>query len=424
MKIFLIDKLIKDRTLKNGGLYSLFSFFGKGMSFVLLIILAKYIQPAEYGRLSLFSTVVTFLTYFVAFSTSGYLSVSFFKTTKDEFKKDFSTVFLLGVFSLSIFILIVLLGGEWIASQIELTKSLLWIAIVIPFTDLLYHIQQNLFRMKEKIRPYGIFNCSHAILNFVLSLLFVVTFNQGWLGRIDAQVVCSIIYAVIALGYLIKCRLFDFNIKKDRVIQILLWGIPLIPHLGAIWIRRGLDQYIINYHYSVYEVGLFSFALNVTGIIIMIGSAFNDSNSVSFYKILSNKELTSLEKRNELKHLTKSIFIIFVLATSLLILVVIALIHVVLPQYSPSIPFFLILAVYGFIQCIYFLYCNYLFYYGKTKHLMSITFGTSVLHLFLSLILTQYSLYLTACVYVFVQGIIVSLVYRKSNKLIKANLID
>ena len=418
MKKLSITNVLKNKTLVNGGLYSLFSFFGKGMSFVLLIILAKYIQPAEYGRLSLFSTVVTFLSYFVAFSTSGYLNVSYFKKTREEFNKDFSTVFLLGLFTLFLFTIIVCIGGDWIVSKIELTETLLWIAIIIPFTELLYQIQQNLFRLREKIVPYGIFNCSHAVVNFILSLLFVVTLKQGWIGRIEAQIACSIFYAVIALGYFLKIKSFNLNIEKEKVKQILFWGLPLIPHLGAIWIRRGLDQYIINYHYSVYEVGLFSFALNVTSIIIMIGSAFNDSNSVSFYKILSNKELTDSDKKNKLKTLTKNILFIFIIATLLLLIMITILIVFALPQYSPSISYFLILAVYGFIQCLYFLYCNYLFYFGKTKQLMSITFGTSILHLILSLIFTQYSLYLTACIYVFVQIIIVWLVYRKSNKLI------
>ena len=35
-------------------------------------------------------------------------------------------------------------------------------------------------KVKEKVTLYGFFNCGHAILNFALSILFVITLNQNW----------------------------------------------------------------------------------------------------------------------------------------------------------------------------------------------------------------------------------------------------
>ena len=52
-------KLKKDRTLVNGSLYSLFSFFSQGCNFLLLILVAGYILPSDYGKLSIFTTIVT-----------------------------------------------------------------------------------------------------------------------------------------------------------------------------------------------------------------------------------------------------------------------------------------------------------------------------------------------------------------------------
>ena len=64
------------------------------------------------------------------------------------------------------------------------------------------------------------------------------------------------------------------------------WGIPLIPHLATTWLRQGCDRYIINYHYELAEVGLFSFALNMANIIEMMGGSFNANNYVNIYKTL------------------------------------------------------------------------------------------------------------------------------------------
>ena len=55
---------------------------------------------------------------------------------------------------------------------------------------------------------------------------------------------------------------------------------------------------------------------------------------------------------------------------------------------------------------------------------MYITFGSSLLHLTLSLLLTQYSLYVTAMIYVLVQALILALVIHYSSKILKENLVE
>lgn len=87
-----------------------------------------------------------------------------------------------------------------------------------------------------------------------------------------------------------------------------MWGIPLIPHLATSWIKQGGDRYIINYYYTLAEVGIFSFALNLSNIIDMIGAAFNQTNSVSIYQILSSE---ANDRWLRLKRQTRDIFVIY-----------------------------------------------------------------------------------------------------------------
>lgn len=74
-----IRNLSKNKVLLNGTLFSLFSFINRGFSFLLLLILANYILPKDYGYLSLFVTVSMVVGFFIALSTDGYLSVAFLK---------------------------------------------------------------------------------------------------------------------------------------------------------------------------------------------------------------------------------------------------------------------------------------------------------------------------------------------------------
>ena len=55
---------------------------------------------------------------------------------------------------------------------------------------------------------------------------------------------------------------------------------------------------------------------------------------------------------------------------------------------------------------------------------MIVTFATSVLHLGLSLLLTRYSLYWTAIIYVVTMAAIVILIVNQSRKVIREKLVD
>ena len=415
------SKVAGNKTLLNGSLFSLFSFFNQGVGFVLLILLAEYIAPAEYGSLSMFNTVVTFLGFFIAMSTQGFLAISYFKRGSEHFKQDLSAI---GLISLTAFIVlgaVVALLHRQLSQWLHLPVAFLFATVAIAFFHLFFDMRLNYLRVQEKVTRYGLWSCTFALISFALSLYLVIGRRLDWEGRAYANLICSTAFGILAIGCFLRERLFTFKVSADTFRMVLYWGVPLIPHLASVWIKQGGDRLIINEQHSLADVGLFSFALNLTSIIIMIGSAFNATNSVSIYKTLSSGASAS-DIRSKLKRQTRDIAIIYLIAYVCIVLGASLLTPLLLPRYAESIPYFLILSLQGLGQCFYFLYCNYLFYYHRNKHLMMLTFSTSLLHLALSLLLTRYSLFYTCCIYVFVQCVLVALLYRMSSKILSEHL--
>ena len=418
----LFQRVSGNKTLVNGSLYSLFSFLGQGCNFLILILVAGYILPADYGKLSIFSTIATFMGYFIGLSTYGYVSISYFRETYSVFKKDFTAIIFIHILSFLVFALVAILLTDNMVKALETTRSLLFYALIISFGNILFNIHQDYLRIQERLKSYGIWSITNVLLNFVLTLTFVILFKQGWLGRIDAQLIGMLILGLLAVVSFWHSKLFSIDFSWKRYKSILLFGLPMIPHLATIWIKQGLDRYIINYHYTTYEVGIFSFAISLVTVIVMIGSAFNATNSVTLYQILGNKTTSNVEKHMALRRQTKTIALVYIAASAAYVLCIVPICYLALPKYTTAIPYFLILCGYGLLQCFYFLYCNYMFFYKETKQLMYITFGSSLLHLALSLLLTQYSLYLTAIIYVLVQAVILVLVRHYARRILQQNL--
>lgn len=420
----IVQKICQNKLLRNGSLFSLYSFLQNGISFILLIVLAKFISPADYGSMSLFNTASTLFGYFVGLNTAGYLSISFFANKqKEEFKKDFTAI-ILTTFGSSIFLCICILPFlTSLSALVSITPLLLIAALLIASFRIFLQILLNYYRVQEKVIDYGIYSCSNSILTALLVFTFVIYCKQGWHGYVQGQLVSLTLIAGTSLFLFKKWKLYSFKgLSIERFKEIIFWGVPLIPHLAAIWIRQGMDRYIIEHNHTTADVGFFSFALNLTNIIIMVGTSFNNTFSVNIFKTLSS-DTTLSEKIQILKRQSRKIMMVYVAAAILIVFGVTVCIPFIMPNYSPAIKYFLILSLYGLCQCFYFQYCNYFFYLKKTKTLMYITFGSSLLHLSLSLLLTPYSLILTCWIYVFIQALIVIATKMIGMKMLKSQTV-
>lgn len=418
-----ISMLKNKSSLLEGSLYSLFSFLNQGASFLLLILLANYIQPAEYGMLSMFNTLVQLVTFFIAFSSSGYISVSYFSKEFQEFRSDFSSIMILGGISVIMIIGIIWIFKTTISNTLDLPIGFVWFSLVICVAQFLHNVNLDVIRIQEKVYRYGVFSCGCAALNFILSLILVIGFNLSWRGRVYAQLFVMMVFGIIAIYLFCKNRFLTSCVNSNRLRSIALWGLPLIPHLAANWIKQGCDRLIINSNFTMEEVGIFSFALNLTSIITMVGFGFNQVNSVDIYKVLGNKEGDHASKLQILERQRRNLCKIYLIVYVVIITCCILGVPILLPQYSRSILYFVPLSIYGLGVCAYLLYCNYLFYYGENKKIMWITFSSSIIHLALSLLLTRYSLIFTSIIYIVMQLYIVMIIRHQSKKILQQHLV-
>jgi len=412
-----LNKIVSNKTVRNGTLFSIYSFFNKGTSFLLLLILANYIQPKEYGELSMFNTVVMLLGYVVSLSVHSYLSVSYFQRTKEEFRKDFSAICIVTITVSFILLLILLFDVDLWSNILKIPSDLVVFPLLLASLNVFVHMNTDLLRVQEKITQYGIFSCGFATSNMLLTLYLVIFQEQNWRGFVYAKLMCDCTFGLISLIRFYKFKLFTITTDISIYKTLLLFGLPVIPHHMANWVRQGCDRYIIDYFYDTSEVGLFSFALNIVSIITMIGTAFNATNQVNIYKILSAK-FSKADKLTKLKRTERYIGFLYIGVTILIVVGATIFVPIMLPKYSKSVIYFLILSIHGLLICLYFLKCNYLFYFKRTKTLMYITFGTSILHLGLSLLLTRYSLIFTCLIYGIMYFVLLLLVNNEANKLL------
>ena len=396
----LYNRLLKNKNIKNGILYTFFSFINNGISFLLVLVLAGYLAPKEYGFLNLFSTFVTLFIFIVTLESTSYITLSFFKKTKEQLRQIILAVFVITGVMLVICLTIFFTIPDLIEKIIGIDINNLCIGIIICVFSVFNNVNLDIWRLEEKPVAYGTYSISYALLNCIATLLFVIYFKNGWEGRVYAWFIVGLIYFFISIAFMIKRGyLVISSLSLSLFAEILTYSLPLIPHSISYWLKMGSDRFIINYFWDSGEVGLYSFAMNFASIINIIGTAFNTSNSVFLYKKLSEGYL---KNKDNLFKQARIMTFIYIGITVVIISSTFVLVPIILPKYTTCLRFIIPLCIGAFFQCVYLLWVNYLFYYKKTSRLMNITLLTCVIQILLSIILTRHSTLYTAYISMFI----------------------
>lgn len=410
--------MFRNSTFRNGSLFTLFSFFNSGIAFLLLIVIAKYLDPDGYGKINLFNTLVTIIGFVVCFNTYGVISVNYFKQDKREFGKTVRAVSNITVFMTIILLGALLLFNSRIEDWTGLPIKFQIIALIVSACSVYNNIILNIWRVKEDLCKYGLFSCSFALLSFVLTLILVVCFKQDWEGRINSFLYISIIYLIISVYAIYRCGYFGNKPSKESYKDCLEFGVPLIPHSISSWLRQGLDRIFLNAFQSVGVVGLFSFSYNFANLIMIIGTAFNSANSVYIYKNLAEG---GPDVKIRLRKQTILVIVVFFFISILVCLFAPLFIDRFFPRYSDCSPYLVFQCFTAFFHCVYLQFVNFLFYFKKTRELMYITFTISLVHVLSSMILSRISVMLTLWVGLisgFLIALLVFLISRKYYKII------
>lgn len=411
-----IHQITHSRNFRHGILYTVFSFVNSGISFILLLILAKYLTPADYGSLNLFTIFVTLLNIIIALCTTSYITVAFFQKKREELQKIIFIAFATTTVMLIIMACALLLIPNFVEKSVGVPIEYLWLGLMICYFGVFNNVNLDIWRLEEKPVTYGIYSVSFAVCNFILSFWLIVGLKYGWQGRVYAWYILGVLYFVVSLIFLVKRKYLVVSIPSLCLIkETYAYSLPLLPHTASFWLKQGLDRYIINYFHDQAVVGYFSFALNLAAIIGIVGTAFNATNSVFIYKKLSE----GYEKaKGVLSKQTKLMTIVFLGVSLTVGIFAFCLIHFFFPQYEAGIQYIIPLCLAGFFQCIYLLWVNYLFFYNRTKELMYTTVSTAILQIVLSLWLTRYSPLYTAYISMAITALTMLVVRYKSKSIL------
>lgn len=260
----MLAKLKRNTFLAGSAVYLFSNVLNAAIPFALLPVLTRYLTPEEYGEVAMFQTLLGALMAFIGLSLHGAAGRKFYDGNLGENDlKEFIGSCLQILAITTMFTVAVLLTFQSQFSQwLGLDQKWVLLAALVTAGNMIAQIRLGQWQVRKKAKYYGVLQVSKSLLNVGLSLALVVVFLQGADGRILGQGAAVAIFAVLALWLLKRDNLLTFSVwRPDYVKEALKFGVPLIPHVGGMFLLSTVDRFVINSELGLSQAGIYMVAV-------------------------------------------------------------------------------------------------------------------------------------------------------------------
>ncbi len=383
----IIAKLRNSTLFKNTFIYTLVQIINSGIPFLLLPVLTRYLTPADYGMIATYNTIVGALSIVTGIGI-GSVGVFFFHLEQKELKKYIGNVFnilLATTFLVSIF---VILFEPYLVEKLKLPAIWLYMAIAVASVQMMTSVNLSLWRAQQKAKPFSIYQILQTVFNVALSLLLIVALHYEWEGRVIGITVTAVVFGLFSLIFVYQKGYAVFNYSKEYMKDALKFGIPLMPHTIALWMRSGVDILLITSLVGVSQTGLYNVGFQFGMVVGIFASAFNSAFAPYLYENLKN--ITPAIQRNLVKFTYMYFIGIIIFAMALSTFFIWLIPHFLGEKFQGASQYIYLISLAYALQGMYMMVVNYIYYTKKTHLISMVTISTSILHVVLSYMLIQH----------------------------------
>lgn len=380
----------KSSFVSGAGVYLLSNILNGVIPFILLPVMTRYLSPSEYGEVAMFQTFIGALGAFVGMVFVGAANRKNYDNSirKEELAAFIGSCIQLALIFSTVVFLFVFIFQQQLSNWLNLKSSYVLLAVFVAFCAVIINLRLGQWQVNKKAIKYGILQISQSLLNIILSLFFIIILLKEAEGRIEAQILVSLVFFFVALYILKKDNLLKVFIwRKDYLSEALKFGIPLMPHVAGSFLLISVDRFVINQEIGIEEAGIYMVAVQLTAAISILFDAINKAYVPWLFEKLKSDQMN--EKRKIVKF-TYAWFFLIILGVIFTFYVGPYLVVLIAgEQYAQAGKVIGWLALGQGFQGMYLMVTNYIFYSKKTGLLSVASISSGVLNLILLVILIR-----------------------------------
>ncbi|RYG61878.1 MAG: hypothetical protein EON60_01930 [Alphaproteobacteria bacterium] len=284
-------------TLKHGMGQLLMQSIAMALPLLLLPVLTRYMPPEEYGRLALYTLVLSLMIPLMLAGAEHLLTYSYFK--RDEAGKRrliVSSFALAGALSLTI-VLLAAVFMPFLQAQLELGPTVILSMGVVAGLTCIFTLAQVVAFMERSLALQSVFITGRVVLAYVLGVSLLALGIMDWRAMVAGQFFAAVVLAAVGLIYLQRKGLLGWHGSLRDVVEI-----PRVGGLMALFSLSGIlvalvDRLMINHFIGAHGVGIYAVpAALMTGVMLLI-LAMTRAVSPQAIKIMSEGGDVALRRK-------------------------------------------------------------------------------------------------------------------------------
>ncbi len=260
------------KLLKQSTVYGIGAVATPIISFIMLPLYTHYLTVDDYGVFNLVQITKLVMIAVVGMGiSSGIVRIYFVYDTKEERDAVItSSLIFLVLIGTPIVAILYFFSAPISHMLFDVEKGEIYFNLIL-FT-LIFGLTGTCLmaalRAEEKAKSYTAVSVITLVITLSLNILFIVGFERGVQGILEAFLISSIISIFLMTPFVLKGKKITFSFSKVK--EVLGFGGPLIPASLAGIVLTSADRYFLDAYMSKTEVGLYSLSYRIASIISII----------------------------------------------------------------------------------------------------------------------------------------------------------
>lgn len=271
-----------DSRYKRLGKNTVLVFLGSaGSKLITLLMLPYYtrmLSTAEYGLSDLIATYASIMTSVVSCCIADAIFVLPKNVDREEQSRYFSSGLLFSLVSYTLWALIT--AGISCFTNVGTISEYAWWIFAMTISYAIQGYMQQFSLGTDKMLVYSTTGIVHVTGLAILAFVFMPIYGlQGYLLSI---IIANVLTGLYSFLYSKSFIFFDVhNISKPHLIELLKYGIPLIPNTIMWWIVNGINRPIMEVEIGLDAIGIYAVANKLPAVITMLFGVFSSAWSVT-----------------------------------------------------------------------------------------------------------------------------------------------
>ncbi|MBK7222373.1 MAG: oligosaccharide flippase family protein [Saprospiraceae bacterium] len=276
---------MKDRFLKDLGIYGLTTMMVRLINFILIPVYARVLSQKEYGTMDLVTTITYVTSVFIFLELYQAVARFYAEAEQDQRQQIVSTGLLYYILALVPILFFIGLTrnqlAHWFFGDPALGR-LLWLAFAASMALALFNYLQTIQRYALESTAYSIANIICVLSTVLVSIWLVVYKLYGLEGVFIGQIVG----ALAGLVYATKSNLKALTNKPDFGLlkKMLIFSAPLTVEAVVLYLMNYIDRWLIKDFLGLDAVGIYAVMFRIAAVPMLAMNIVSNSLLPHIYR--------------------------------------------------------------------------------------------------------------------------------------------